>query len=189
MKVKIDCRKMAVFNRPNHNRYVIEIISEYNKYLNLISKSLKWADNGLRVCSKVIGVPNGSKEKGLALENELGRLLDGMDYEYGLQVIVGEYQIADAVIRVGNGMFLRIEAKYVDKKFGDTLYEYKNILEWGNKYRDKPEVFHPYTILYLNYDYYKILSKEFFKNCYRNGLIIANFRTLPKIISRMERGE
>jgi hypothetical protein len=56
----------------------------------------------------------------------------------------------------------------------------------GNKYREKPDIFVPYTLLYLSYDYYKELTKEDLKMVYRSGLIIANFRTLPDKIKEIE---
>jgi hypothetical protein len=48
------------------------------------------------------------------------------------------------------------------------------------------DTFYPYTILYINYDFYKLLTKEDFWMSYRNHLIIATFRTLSRIIENIE---
>lgn len=168
-----------VFNRYDHN-YVIEIIREYNRYLALITEGGRWIDNGFRMnnIDKM-----DYKEKGLVLENSLGCALDKMGLEYSLQHPMGEYQIADAIVRLNNGLLLRIEAKYVSKEYATTSWKYKNILEWSTKYRDKPDFFYPFTILYINYDFYSLMDKEDFRIAYRNNILISTFRTLPRIVS------
>ncbi len=71
------------------------IVKEYQRYSDLMDKGQRWIDNGLRVCSKVIGVPKDFRERGMALENELGRIINSIGLNYCLQVPIGNYQIAD----------------------------------------------------------------------------------------------
>jgi len=169
----------------------IELLHSYNEYLKLASKdSYGWVDNGLRVCSKVIGKPKDYKERGLALENELGRILkENVRYPkyYRLECPFGKYQRADALVCLGNEILVRIEAKYVGEKNTSSTWKYKNFLEWSTKYREKPQFFYPYTILYVNHEFYKLLNKEDFRLCYRNKLAIATFITLPRILEKIEK--
>src|SRR6266487_726033 len=155
-------------------RYIHRVSSEQAVFLNMlehnrlieqsINQARKWVDNGLRVCSKIIGVPKDFRERGKALENELGRILDSCEIEkYGLPVPVGKYQIADAVVKLKSRLFLRIEAKSISSEYSTIGYKCKYILEWSNKGREKPDIFVPYSLLYLNYDYYKSLTKEEFR--------------------------
>jgi len=164
---------------------IVNIVREYQMLSDLLEKGQRWIDNGLRVSSKVFGVPKHFKERGKALENELGRILDAcVDDRYSLQAPIGEYHIADAIVKLKSGLFLRIEAKNITPE-KTREYRYKNIIEWSNKYRNKPDIFYPYTLLYLNYEYYKNLTKEDFQNCIRAGLIISNFLTLSKKIKEI----
>src|SRR6266513_6223001 len=96
------------------------IVKEYQRYSDLMDKGQRWIDNGLRVCSKVIGVPKDFRERGMALENELGRIINSIGLNYCLQVPIGNYQIADVMVRLSSGIYLRIEAKYISEKYTDT---------------------------------------------------------------------
>lgn len=131
-----------------------------------------------------------SKERGMALENELNNILNKLSKKgilnYRLQYPIGKYQIADAVISLRDKKIVRIEAKNIDKDLINTNWKYKNLLEWSTKYRYKPKYFYPYTILYLNYKAWKTLKTKDFKLVYSNRMMIANFRTLERIIGYIE---
>src|ERR1051325_1343657 len=137
------------FHPELNNEYgeAVQLINEYNEYLiNLKVNGKSWVDNGLRVCSKMVGIPRTFKEKGLALENELGRILDENvkpPSYYKLQCPFGRYQRADALVTLNNTIFIRIEAKYVNEKNATSNWKYKNFLEWSTKYRQKPRFFYP----------------------------------------------
>jgi hypothetical protein len=162
-------------------RGIIAFIGEYHRYLDLVRLGNKWIDNGLRM----IDIEEMDyKEKGLVLENSLGGVLDKLGIDYSLQVLMGEYQIADAVSRIGN-ILIRIEAKYVSKEYTRGNWKYKNLLEWSTKYRSKPDFFYPFTLLYINYDFYKALDKDDFRLAYANKLLITTFRTFPKILEEI----
>jgi len=184
------------FEVPLSNEYedLMLFYKEYSDLIQLIKNGDRWIDNGLRVCSKVIGVPKDYKERGMALENELGRILHGLKrkkvLDYRLQYPMGKYQIADAIINILKGnKIVRIEAKYISPELVNTNWKYKNLLEWSTKYRWKPKYFFPYIILYLNYEAWKTLKTKDFKLCYRNRMIVANFRTLERIIGYIENRE
>lgn len=51
---------------------------------------------------------------------------------------------------------------------------------------EKTIVFYPYTLLYLNYHFYRKLTKRDFQLCYRNRLIVVNFLTLSRKVKEIE---
>jgi hypothetical protein len=166
----------------NNKEYegVVSLLGNYLAYEKSIREGRKYVDNGLRANVRYTTGVGSSKLKGLWLENSLGQVLESMNLTYSLQVPFEDHWVTDAVVILRNNTFLRIEAKYVNERYADSNWKYKNFLDWSTKYYDKPKFFYPYTILYINYEFYRILSKEDFKICYRNGLLIANFRTLTK---------
>lgn len=134
-----------------------------------------------------------SKDESLSI---LQLLKEGYNYgvktglEYSLQTRVGN-QRADAVVRLECGIHVRIEAKCLSP----TTYRYSfysgdvdvdfdgiNLFNWGNKYKDKPSIFYPYTLLFVD----RYVSKEAFKKCYKNGMIVVTRQTLAKKIKEIK---
>jgi hypothetical protein len=123
------------------------------------------------------------------LENELGRILKEnvkRPNYYKFECPFGKYQRADAIVSIDNRVFVRIEAKYINEENAVSNWKYKNFLEWSTKYRNKPRFFYPYTLLYINYDFYKVNFSKIEISGYRNKLAIVNFRTLPRMLQKIE---
>ncbi len=110
------------------------------------------------------------------MEDELALIISSnpLVLSYGLQVRIEGKRIVDVLFILKSKLLVRIEAKYVNHSYYNTILTYKNILAWCIKYRDNPKEIFKYTLLYLNEGFYKKLEREVFPLAQKSNLIITS---------------
>lgn len=106
----------------------------------------------------------------------MAKLLKRGERQYSLQVPLPTKRKADAIVRLKNGGYVRIESKYVSPEKLTKELLYKNNLEWGHINQDKPHLFYEYTLLYVNQPFSDLIREE--------GLANYFYRSKLKIVTR-----